>query len=74
MAENVSRRDFLRRVGKDAVDTGARIIPGGQLAKKFVEADKASDGDFVPNPSKKWWDKFIIRQGIKTDIHSEDKL
>ena len=62
MAENnLSRRDFLRRASKEAVDTGARIIPGGQLAKKFVEGDNAKPGDMVENPTRKWWDRFVVR-------------
>lgn len=40
----VSRRDFLRRTGRDAVDTGTRIIPGGQIARAFLNGDKKAAG------------------------------
>lgn len=32
----LSRRDFLRRAGKEAVDTGTQLVPGGNLVRKAV--------------------------------------
>lgn len=36
-----SRRDFLRRAGKqavkEAVDIGSKVVPGGALVRQFVE-------------------------------------
>jgi hypothetical protein len=64
MSENLSRREFLRRtskeVGKEIAETGARIVPGGALAKKFVEnGDAEKRGGFVSPPGKRWWDRLV---------------
>jgi len=66
MSENLSRREFLRRsskqVGKEIAETGAKIVPGGAIAKKFVEAgDAEKRGDFVAPPGKRWWDRMVNR-------------
>lgn len=64
----ISRRDFLKRASKDVarevVDTGAKIVPGGQIAKRFLEGDKNSEGEtnFVENPRRHWWDRFVMRK------------
>lgn len=34
----VSRRDFLRRAGKEAITTGASLVPGAALAKTVLIA------------------------------------
>jgi hypothetical protein len=34
--EPLSRRDFLRRAGKEAVDTGTKLVPGGNLARQAL--------------------------------------
>ena len=34
--EPLSRRDFLFRAGKEAVNTGAQLVPGGNLARKAL--------------------------------------
>lgn len=56
-SENLSRRDFIKRAGKDAVETGARIVPGGQVAKRFIEA--GSNGGIVAPPKKPWWERIV---------------
>lgn len=66
----ISRRDFLRTAGKDAakevIETGAKIIPGGQIAKRFVEGGKTEDeetgAEFVEQPKKNWWDRIVMRK------------
>lgn len=71
MAEkNVSRREFLRRAKDEAVETGSRIIPGGQLARKFVEGDKAPTGNFV-EPTNPWWKRFVLHNR-QVNNNSED--
>jgi len=60
--EPMSRRDFLRRAGKEAADTGAKIIPGGAIARKFVEAGDTNRGDFVAPSRRRWWDKLVSRK------------
>jgi hypothetical protein len=49
--EPLSRRDFLRRAGKEAVDTGTKIVPGGNLARQALglEAERS-----VP-----WWQRAL---------------
>jgi hypothetical protein len=58
----ISRRDFLKRAGKDVAETGAKIVPGGQAAKRFLEGDKNSEGEanFVENPRRHWWDRLVM--------------
>jgi hypothetical protein len=38
--EPLSRRDFLRRAGKEAVDTGAQLVPGGQVIQSVIGSDE----------------------------------
>jgi hypothetical protein len=69
----ISRRDFLRTAGKDAakeaIETGAKILPGGQIAKRFIEGGKADEGaegaegaGFVEEPKQNWWDRIVMRK------------
>lgn len=43
--EPVSRRDFLRRAGKEAVSTGVSLVPGGNLVKKVLTSDVPEEAD-----------------------------
>lgn len=43
----LSRRDFLRRAGKEAVDTGTKIVPGGNLARQAL--------GLATTPTTPWW-------------------
>ena len=65
MSEPISRRDFLKKASKDTVkevvETGAKIVPGGQIAKRFLEAGNPST-EFVEQPRKNWWDRFVMRK------------
>ncbi|WP_395143299.1 hypothetical protein [Armatimonas sp.] len=45
--EPLSRRDFLRRAGKEAVDTGTKLVPGGNLARQALGMQTTS--------SLPWW-------------------
>ncbi len=51
----VSRRDFLRRAGKEAVTTGTRLVPGAKLATAALGATPGQEG---------WWQRLAKwRQG-----------
>ncbi|MES2459731.1 MAG: hypothetical protein V4671_04050 [Armatimonadota bacterium] len=55
----VSRRDFLRRAGKEAVTTGTSLVPGAKLATAALG---------VANGQNNWWQKLAKwRQGPKTE-------
>lgn len=41
----VSRRDFLRRAGKEAVTTGASLMPGTVLAKTLLNGAPSAKTD-----------------------------
>ncbi|MBC8138870.1 MAG: hypothetical protein H8F28_23575 [Fibrella sp.] len=50
-----SRRDFLRRASKqavkEAVEIGAKVVPGGALVRQFVEnADTREPNDIDDDP------------------------
>lgn len=56
-----SRRDFLRRAGRqavrEAVDIGTKVVPGGAIVRQFVEGgrlgdDTVADTVDAPNPRK----------------------
>jgi hypothetical protein len=53
-AVGVSRRDFLRRAGKqaaqEAVTTGVKLVPGGAVAQALLKP-KGGEGGDVPRPS-----------------------
>jgi hypothetical protein len=36
---SLSRRDFLRRASKEAVDTGTKLVPGAAVARKVLGID-----------------------------------
>jgi|GEM_PF-4311517 len=61
----MTRRDFLKKASKDTarevVETGSKIVPGGQLAKRFLESGDESKSEFVEEPRRHWWDRFVIR-------------
>jgi hypothetical protein len=60
-SENLSRRDFIKRAGKDAVETGSRIVPGGQVAKRFIDAGntEGTGSGIVAPPKKPWWERIV---------------
>jgi hypothetical protein len=68
MSEPISRRDFIKKASKDAakevVETGAKIVPGGQIAKRFLEGAGGGDaeGKIVEPPKKHWWDRFVVHK------------
>ena len=47
----VSRRDFLRRAGKEAAETGVRIVPGAQIARAALGDARSGQ----PN----WWQRIL---------------
>jgi hypothetical protein len=40
----VSRRDFLRRAGKEAVTTGTNLVPGAKLATTAISVAQGKNG------------------------------
>jgi hypothetical protein len=55
----VSRRDFLRRAGKEAVTTGTSLVPGAKLATAALGVARGQDG---------WWQRLAKwRQGQSTE-------
>ena len=62
----VSRRDFLRRAGKEAVTTGASMVPGAKLATAALG---------VANGKANWWQKLAKwRQGPAAEQTDESRL
>lgn len=54
----VSRRDFLRRAGKETAETSVRLIPGARLAQTVLTSGDAKAG----KPG--WWQRIATwRQG-----------
>ena len=49
----VSRRDFLKRASKDAVQTGASLVPGAAIAK-VVLGTTEKDGTRKPSLGERW--------------------
>lgn len=49
--EPLSRRDFLRRAGKEAVDTGTKLVPGGNLARQALNIE--------PKKAEAWWQRLV---------------
>ena len=52
-AVGVSRRDFLRKAGtkaaKEAVNTGTYLVPGGAIARRFLEGgEQPKQGEDTP--------------------------
>ena len=55
----VSRRDFLRRAGKEAVTTGTSLVPGAKLATVALGAAHGQNS---------WWQRLAKwRQGQGTE-------
>ena len=55
----VSRWDFLRRAGKEAVTTGTSLVPGAKLATAALGAAQGQNS---------WWQKLAKwRQGQKVE-------
>jgi hypothetical protein len=70
--EPLSRRDFLRRASREAVETGTRIVPGAALAKTVLgvgeTTPEAGDGSGVPaapatKPVPGWLRKLAAWRG-----------
>lgn len=40
-APEISRRDFIRRASREAVDTGTKLVPGASVARKVLGIDNA---------------------------------
>jgi hypothetical protein len=60
----VSRRDFLRRAGKEAVTTGTSLVPGAKLASAALGAAQGQNS---------WWQKLAKwRQGQRTEPGGEN--
>ena len=57
--EPLSRRDFLFRAGKEAVNTGAQLVPGGNLARKALGMESTAS---VP-----WWNLLAKWRQKKTE-------
>ncbi len=49
----VSRRDFLKRASKDAVQTGAAFVPGAAVAKAVLGGEN-KDGTRKPSLAERW--------------------
>lgn len=59
----VSRRDFLRRAGKEAVATGTSLVPGAKLATAALGSVRGKDS---------WWQRLAKwRQGQKPERADE---
>ena len=50
---SVSRRDFLRRASKEAVQTGVSLMPGAAVAK-VVLGGTEKDGTKKPSLGERW--------------------
>lgn len=59
----LSRRDFLRRAGKEAVDTGSRLVPGGNLARQAL--------GIATTPTTPWWNLLAKWRQKKTENSEE---
>lgn len=61
----VSRRDFLRRAGKEAVSTGTSLVPGAKLATAALGAAQGENS---------WWQRLTKwRQAQQKDSTDEAK-
>ena len=57
--QSLSRRDFLRRASKEAVDTGTKLVPGGNLARQAL--------GMAPNTTAPWWNVVAKWRQRRTD-------
>ncbi len=48
--EPVSRRDFLRRAGQEAVTTGTNLVPGAKLATAALGVAQGKNA---------WWQRLV---------------
>ena len=62
----MSRRDFLRRSGqqavKEGVDLGTRIVPGGAVVRRLLDGqneENSENGGIVEPHRRPWWDKLV---------------
>lgn len=53
----LSRRDFLRRAGKEAVDTGSKIVPGANIVRAAVGVDGKTS----------WWQNLARWRGKRIE-------
>ena len=66
MSNEMSRRDFLRRSGqqavKEGVDLGTRIVPGGAVVRRLLDNQNGEGGEnngIVEPARRPWWDKLV---------------
>jgi hypothetical protein len=52
----LSRRDFLKIAGREAADTGAKVIPGASLARAAVETP--------------WWKRVVSWRNERAAEHT----
>ncbi|WP_309691696.1 hypothetical protein [Armatimonas sp.] len=63
--EPLSRRDFLRRAGKEAVDTGTKLVPGGNLARQALGMQTTS--------ALPWWNVMAKWRQKRTDEETKEQ-
>jgi hypothetical protein len=61
-SEAVSRRDFLRRAGREAMDTGTSLVPAARLARAAL-----GKGDPAAAATTPWWRRVFRWRGERLD-------